>query len=137
MKHLEFELQKAVCRYLDLQYPSILYISDTIASVKLTIPQQCRNSLIQKKGFKCPDLLILEPTSKFSGLFIELKTKSPYKKNGEIFKNDHLLGQQHSMNQLSQKGYLCCFGWRFEVIKKLIDDYLKDNLDIDKNLKIF
>ena len=137
MKHSEFELQKSVCRYLDMQYPNVLYISDTIANLKLTGPQQVRNKLIQKQGFKCPDLLILEPNKSHNGLFIELKTRSPYKKNGEIFKNDHLLGQQHSIDQLNQKGYLCCFAWEFEVIKKLIDDYLKDNLDIDENLKIF
>ena len=137
MKHSEFELQKAVCRYLDMQHPNVLYISDTIANLKLTVPQQVRNKLIQKQGFKCPDLLILEPNKSHNGLFIELKTKSPYKKNGEIFKNDHLLGQQHSIDQLNQKGYLCCFAWEFEDIKKLIDDYLKDNLDIDENLKIF
>lgn len=125
MKHLEFELQKAVCKYLDLQHPNVLYISDTIASVKLTIPQQFRNSLIQKKGFKCPDLLILEPKGKFSGLFIELKTKSPFKKNGKIFKNHHLECQQKSMNKLSEKGYLCSFEWDFEVIKKKIDNYVK------------
>lgn len=137
MKHSEFELQKAVCRYLDMQYPNVLYISDTIANLKLTGPQQVRNKLIQKQGFKCPDLLILEPNKSHNGLFIELKTKSPYKKNGEIFKNDHLLGQQHSIDQLNQKGYLCCFAWGFEDIKKLIDDYIENKLDIDKNLKLF
>lgn len=133
MKYSEFELQKAVCRYLDFKYREVLYISDTIANLKLTVPQQVRNKLIQKQGFKCPDLLILEPNKSHNGLFIELKTKSPYKKNGEIFKNDHLLGQQHSIDHLNQKGYFCCFAWEFEVIKKLIDDYLKDNLDIDEN----
>lgn len=126
MKHLEFELQKAVCRYLDMQYPNVLYVSDTIANVKLTIPQQCRNSLIQKKGFKCPDLLILEPNRNYGGLFMELKAKSPFKKNGELFTNKHLEGQYNSMADLSRKGYLCSFEWEFNVIKKKIDEYLKD-----------
>ena len=94
MKHPEYKLQKAVCQYLEMQYPNVLFLSDTIASVKLTMQQAVRNKAIQKKGFKCPDLLILEP-SKFGhcGLFLELKIKSPFKKNGEVYENDHLKGQ--------------------------------------------
>ena len=79
-KQPEFEIQKAICDYLELQYPKVLFLSDTIASIKLTIPQQVRNKSIQKEGFKCPDLLILEPRGKYAGLFIEIKVVTPYKK---------------------------------------------------------
>lgn len=96
-KQPEFELQKSICKWLDLQYPNILYLSDTIASVKLTMPQQQRNKSIQKKGFKCPDLLILQPNDIYHGLFIELKVKSPYKKDGTLFKDEHLEEQQKQL----------------------------------------
>jgi len=91
MKHQEYILQKAVCRFLELQYPNVLFLSDTIGNVKLTELQASRNKAIQKKDFKCPDLLILEPNKFYKGLFIELKIKSPYKLNGELLKNDHFI----------------------------------------------
>lgn len=122
----EYQLQKQVCAYLNAQYPDVLYLSDTIASVRLTMPQAMRNKAIQKNGFKCPDLLILEPKNGYSGLFIELKTESPYKKDGTLKKSDHLEGQKETMLQLFSKGYWTQFSWGFEMTKKVIDDYLKE-----------
>lgn len=122
-KQPEFELQKAVCRYLDVQYSSALYLSDTIASIKLTLGQQARNKAIQKNGFKCPDLLILEPRHGFHGLFIELKVKNPFKKNGELRKDVHLEGQMATIQDLQKKGYYACFSTGFEQTKEIIDEY--------------
>jgi len=121
----EFELQKQICSYLKNQYPNVLFLSDTVASLKLTKPQQLRNKAIQKTGFKTPDLLILEPNGKFSGLFIELKVKTIYKKNGfDLLKNEHVEEQALSIEILNNKGYFACFSWGFEMTKKIIDDYL-------------
>jgi hypothetical protein len=127
MKHNEYHLQKAVCQYLNIQYPEVLYLSDTIANLKLSIPHQVRNKAIQKKGFHCPDLLILEPNKHYKGLFIELKTSTPYKLNGEIkaSSKDHLLNQQNTIIKLNEKGYKSFFAWEFETIIKQIDEYLK------------
>jgi hypothetical protein len=126
MKHQEFVLQKAVCRFLETNYPETLFLSDTIANLKLTVPQKVRNKQIQKEGFKCPDLLILEPNKFYKGLFIELKIKSPFKKNGELYSDEHLEVQQQSMNELTEKGYLCFFKWEFDDIKELINWYMKN-----------
>jgi len=127
MKHQEFILQKAVCRYLEMQYKDVLFLSDTIGNIKLTEAQASRNKLIQKDGFKCPDLLILEPNKFYKGLFIELKIKSPFKKDGiTLLKNDHLEAQKLSMEQLTAKGYLCFFKWEFDDIKELINWYMKN-----------
>jgi len=126
MKHPEFELQKQVCKYLDLQWPKILYISDTIAAVKLTMPQAIRNKQIQKQGFKTPDLIIFHPNKYFHGLFLELKVKSPYQRNGQLYSDDHLQGQQDTLNDLSKLGYFAQFAWSFEMAKGIIDNYLKD-----------
>lgn len=124
MKFREYQLQKAVCQYLDLQFPEVMYLSDTVAQVKLTMPQAARNKAIQKEGFKCPDLLILEPRNGWHGLFIELKTKSPFKKDGNLYENEHLKGQAKTIGKLTEKGYLACFSWSFQQTKKIIDDYL-------------
>ena len=123
MKHREYELQVSVCNYLRVAYPKALFMSDTIANVRLTIPQQVRNKKIQKKGFACPDLLILEPNGIHCGLFIELKTKSPYKKNGELYKNEHLENQQDTINDLIMRGYSAQFCWSLDQAIKIIDEY--------------
>lgn len=122
----EFELQKAICRWLNVQYPKVLYLSDTIASVKLTIPQQNRNKLIQKNGFKTPDLLIFEPNKEFKGLFIELKVKSPFKKDGTLLKDEHIESQQKTINDLKQKGYYACFSWSLEMTLDIINRYMSN-----------
>lgn len=128
MKHSEFELQKAVCNYLKLKYPSVLFDSDTIANVKLTAPQQSRNKAIQKEGFKRPDICIYYPTEKYNGLFIELKTETPFKKDGTLKASDHLRGQYETMRQLSSLGYYCSFSWGLEMTIEIIDNYLQEKI---------
>ena len=111
----EYDLQVAICRYLSYQYPSVLFLSDTIASLKLTSTQAGRNKKIQKFGFSTPDLLI------------ELKVETPFKKDGEIkaSKDDHLKNQLESIEKLKAKGYFCCFSWGFDMTKEIMDNYLK------------
>ena len=127
MKHLEYELQVAVCRYLSYQYPDVDFMSDTIANLKLSKTQSVRNKKIQKNNFKCPDILILEPRNNFSGLFIELKLETPFKKDGTIKASakDHLKGQYETIQKLNQKGYSAHFSWGFDMTKEIIDNYLK------------
>ena len=126
MKHEEYELQKSVARYLSYQYPDVDFLSDTIASVKLTERQAGRNKLVQKNGFKCPDVLILEPRKGYCGLFIELKTETPFKKDGTIkaSQKDHLKLQHECLQKLSLKGYKAEFSWSFDMTKQIIDEYL-------------
>lgn len=125
MKHKEFDLQKAVCAYLNVKHPDVLYLSDTVANLKLTMGQAVRNKSIQKYGFKTPDLLILEPRAGYHGLFIELKIKSPFKKNGELLKNDHLEGQQKSIEDLNKKGYYATFSTGMDETIEIIEKYLR------------
>ena len=124
-KQPEYHLQCQVCNYLEWQYPNVLFMTDTIAAVKLTLPQQVRNKKVQKNGFKCPDLTVFHPTGDYAGLFIELKAETPYKKDGTLKKNEHLEGQAATMRDLESKGYQCHFDWSFEQCKDIIDEYLK------------
>ena len=124
MIHHEYLLQKEVCKFLDINYPDVMYMSDTIANVKLTLPQQARNKAIQKEGFKCPDLIIFEPKGMYKGFFIELKIKSPFKKDGGLYKNDHLKAQERTMLDLNKKGYLCFFAWNIKQVQDLINYYM-------------
>lgn len=126
MQHPEYHLQKQVCTFLNAQYPSILYLSDTIAAVKLNKMQAARNKAIQKDGFKCPDLLILEPKGQYKGLFLELKIETPYKRDGVIkaSQNDHLKGQEKTISDLNKKGYLAMFVWNLEMAIEVIKNYM-------------
>jgi len=124
MNHAEYKLQVSVCEYLNTQYPNVKYYSDTIAAVKLTPMQGYRNKQIQKDEFKTPDLTILQPNAMDHGLFIELKIKSPYKANGELYKDEHLEGQQRAIDDLNALGYYACFAWTFEMCKEIIDRYM-------------
>jgi hypothetical protein len=128
MKHEEYELQKQVAIYLSYQYPDVDFLSDTIASIKLSERQAVRNKLIQKSGFKCPDLLILEPRKNYCGLFIELKIETPFKKDGTIKASakDHLKLQHECLQKLTSKGYVAKFSWNFDMTKQIIDEYLKE-----------
>jgi len=123
--HYEFELQKAVAKYLSMKYPKVLFMSDTIANLKLTMGQASRNKLIQKSKFKCPDIIILKPKRGYHGLFIELKIKSPFKKDGTLLKNEHLEGQQRTIEQLNELKYFATFATGFDEAKTIIDNYMK------------
>lgn len=126
MKHDEYHLQKQVCNYLNWSFPEVLYMSDSIASCKLTMVQAVRNKAIQKDGFKCPDIIILEPRNGYHGLFIELKIITPFKKDGTLKKNEHLEGQLKTIDELEAKGYSAFFAVGFNEAKFLIDRYLKN-----------
>ena len=122
MKHQEYDLQKQVCQYLRMQYPKVLFMSDTVASLKLTMGQAVRNKAIQKEGFKTPDLIIFHPNRDFKGLFIELKTESPFNKKGKC-KSPHIQGQHDTIEELSRLGYCANFAWSFDMAKTMIDEY--------------
>ena len=124
MKHDEFKLQQNVCKYLQIKYPNVLFFSDTIANVKLNVYQGARNKSIQKNGFKMPDLVILQPNYYHAGLLIELKIKSPYKQNGELLANEHLQGQQRSMDELNKLGYKALFSVGYDQTIEIIDEYM-------------
>ncbi|WP_312394783.1 hypothetical protein [Chryseobacterium sp.] len=136
MKHSEFDLQKRVCSYLRAVHPDVLFMSDTIASVKLTKMQAVRNKQIQKPDFKTPDLIIFQPKGNFTGLFIELKIESPYKLNGELKSNTHLRDQNKTIEKLKALGYHASFQWEFDKIVKLINWYLslkEERIKVDEN----
>lgn len=142
IKHPEFALQVKICRWLEYNHPKVLFMSDTIANLKLTASQATRNRLIQKSDFRVPDLIILEPNQKYKGIFFELKKESPFKKDGSlkmqkvmkktrggVYAYNHLEEQENSMKQLRSKGYFATFCWSFEDFIQTFEDYLKNRLD--------
>lgn len=138
----EYSLQVAVCRYLNLKYPQLLFLSDTVANVKLTPAQGGRNAAIQKRDFSCPDIIIFQPNQKYNGLFMELKVNSPYNRDGTLRKQkvvvkkggivvdeyDHLEEQARAMRMLRDRGYWADFVWSLDEAMRIIDKYMEDKL---------
>jgi hypothetical protein len=127
-KQSEYNLQKQICEYLKYKYPNILFLTDTVAAIRLTPMQGKRNKDVQKQGFKTPDLLILEPKGNYAGLMIELKIENPFYKGQfiEIKSNEHIKEQADSLFKLNIKRYCACFAWSFDMAKAIIDDYMKE-----------
>lgn len=123
-KQPEYELQVAVTKFISWQWPSVFFLSDVKAAVKLTIPQQVRLKKIQKEGFNCPDLIIFEARRGYNGMFLELKAESPFKKDGKLKSSEHLQYQQNTILALGKRGYHAAFYWDFETIKTEINWYL-------------
>jgi len=128
-KQLEQKLQEAICKYLDLQYPNVIYTSD-LSGIKLTIGSAVKAKKTRCKHFKIPDLLILEPNDYHKGLFFEIKKDKSevYLKNGDMSKSKHIFEQNKTIQVLRNKGYKAMFVWDFNQAKTEIDNYIHNLL---------
>jgi len=119
-------IHKQVCQYIRMQYPGILFNSDMAGAMKLTIGQAVQiKSLRSNRGF--PDIAIYEPRGNYHGLFIELKKDGEklFKRDGITPITDHVAEQMKCMEELSKRGYFCCFCIGFDHAKLMINNYLK------------
>ena len=119
----EESLHIAICKYIKLQYPKIVFTSES-SGLRLTIGQ-AKKLKDMRSSNALPDILILEPSRGRHGLFLEVKTESPFKKNGKIKSNAHLQEQHDMLNILVEKGFDACFVWDFEMAKEIIYDYVE------------
>jgi len=125
-KHPEYALQTQVCNYLKIKYKEVLFMSDTMASLKLTQAQAIRNKAIQKPNFKTPDLIIFHPKKQYNGMFLELKVATPFLKDGLTPKTEHIARQLKTIKELRYLGYYANFGVGFDDCKKQIDLYFNN-----------
>lgn len=120
----EFELQAALSHYLRAQFPGVPFLSDVRASLKLTIPQQVRAKKIQADGFACPDMVIFIPKNGGGAMFLELKAETPWRRDSDLKKGEHLARQWETIQRLRELGYHADFYWDFEMAKAAIREYL-------------
>ena len=138
----EHNLYEQIARYLQQQYPDVIYRFDLAADIKLTPGQAAKHHILHpKRGY--PDLLIAESSENvnskdwngivrewgfYFGLYLEIKTESnsPYKKDGILKKDQHLEEQAEMLEKLRARGYKAEFGVGFEGCKKIIDEYLRN-----------
>jgi len=121
---MEKDVHLAVVNYLKLQYPGVLFRSDTGAGMKLTIGQAKAQKAIQN-GMAWPDLFIAYPNSKYHGLFLELKDGSVKLRGAKgYYKSEHIANQQNCLDELIGFGYYAVFAVGFDRAKETIDWYL-------------
>ena len=127
-KASEESLQVAVSTYLRLQYPGVMFTSES-SGIRLTMGQAVKAKK-QRSQRGLPDMMILEPKGEYHGLMIELKRagQSPYKvKDGSLKAGEHLEEQAAAIRKLISKGYAACFCVGFDEAKRRIDTYMNLN----------
>lgn len=131
----EHQLYEQIARYLQLQYPDVIYRFDLAADMKLTVGQAAKHKRLHpRRGY--PDLFIAEPKIRAGfedtwqyeslGLFIELKKEGTriYKKDGSPA-SEHIAEQLKVLEDLGKRGYYCYMVAGFDEAKEVIDDYMK------------
>lgn len=129
-KQKEEKVQIAICKYLRLQYPNVIFTCDLASGMKLPIHIAAKNkSMRSSRGL--PDLFVAwtkpamyEGDEGYGGLFLEIKTSKHRLKNGGISKTEHHSEQEAILKQLREQGYKAEFACGFDEAKKLIDEYL-------------
>ena len=114
MKHLEQQIQMALVQWIRLQYPHRLL---TISGAGL-ITNAKTGSKMKKLGYNAgyPDLFIPEPTSKYYGLFIEMKSAKGYPTPEQKF----------WISELNKRNYKAVICHSFNEAKNVIDDYFSE-----------
>ena len=107
----EYQLQKAVCKYLDLQ--NVLYCGSMGGNYQahMSVRMRAKNSGY-KRGF--PDLFIYEPKGKWHGLAIELK----------VGYNKATIEQLNWIKNLTEKGYVASVCVGIDEALRVIEGYL-------------
>jgi hypothetical protein len=114
----------AVCKYLKLQYPNVIFRTDFAAGMKMSIGQAMKQKAMQSER-AYPDLFIAEARGGHGGLFLELKKdNSIYKKDGTLRSDPHLQEQKNTITRLKIRGYWAEFACGFEEAKAIIDMYM-------------
>lgn len=124
MKKQEERLHENICQYIRMQYPDVIFTSDS-SGVRLTIGQAVKmKKLRSEKGI--PDLIILEPRVNYHGLILELKRENEtvFLKDGSLSKDAHIQEQDKILTRLAKKGYLAIFVVGFDKAKHMINYYM-------------
>lgn len=132
----EHNLYEQIARYLQLQYPNVIYRFDIAADLKLTMGQAAKHKRLHpERGY--PDLFIAESSTNIwnspvrewglhFGLYIEIKKDGEKltKKDGS-WRTPHIAEQAEMLERLRQAGYRAEFGVGFSECKQIIDEYLR------------
>ncbi len=120
----EQTLHEAVCRYIKLQYPDVMFNSD-MSGFRLTQGQAIRAKKMRStNGY--PDIVIYEARGVYFGLFVELKDEGVkiFKRNGSC-STKHIEQQMDVINRLVRIGYYAYMAAGWDDTINMIDWYMK------------
>ena len=123
----EDHLQKAVCNYLDTQYPKIKWYHAANEGKRSPFERFKAKYLGLKSGV--PDICICAARNGYHGLYIELKalTMKPGKRDKMIIDYKGKLSEEQKvwLADLEDEGYKAVPAWGFDETKAIIDESLK------------
>jgi hypothetical protein len=118
----ERALQLQVCQFMKMRYPKIMFWSND-SGEKKSIGLAKLNKRM-RSGSKIPDLWISEARGGFHGLYIELKTTSPFKLDGKLKSNPHTEAQSKMLDELYERGFMAAFGVGLDKTIAIINLYM-------------
>lgn len=129
----EQNMQKQVCHYLKLQYPNIMFRSDTSSGRWEYNRRDLAAKIIYNSSKSWPDLFIYEPRMvagvQYAGLALELKKEGTTiivtrgERRGHLTSNPHIQEQAILLKELKARGYYANFAVGFDQAKRIIDWY--------------
>ena len=120
----EQQMHRSLCAWLKIAYPCAYFDSDPSG---LRVSVGLRAILKSTRSNHAHlDLFIAEPRGQYHGMFIELKSKTPFKKDGTLKKDAHLESQAQTMANLTTRGYYCIHAWNVDDAIKEIRWYLNN-----------
>ena len=123
----EKQLHKAICKYIDLQYPDVIYLSDP-SGMRVTPGLMMEIKAKRCKRYALPDLIILHTNKQYKGMMIEIKKdlSQIVTKSGDIRKSKHVQDQLRTLERLQELGYAAIFGVSFEQMQSAINQYMNE-----------
>lgn len=120
---LEGVEQNKFQEWLRQNYPDVRFTADFVGHAE-SLKNICH--IHRATDFTTPDLMIFEPAHGYHGIFMEFKTRvfRLYKKDGNLYKQEHIADQLKTLLDLREKGYYADFVPGAAHAKKLWQAYL-------------
>ncbi len=130
MKNSEDIVQLAIVTYLKLQYPQVRFMANYLSGARLPIYLAKKAKRLGQAGQGTPDLFIFYKNDKYSMLVLELKAdnSNPFKLNGMLKTNEHLIKQSKYITYLNTQGAYASFSTGVSEAIELIDKYMQNEL---------
>ena len=130
MKNAEDIVQLAVVNYLRLKYPKVRFLANYLSGARLPIYLAKKGKALGQAGQGTPDLFIFFNNGKYTSLAIELKAegKTPYKKDGVLKSDEHLIKQNEYLCYLNSIGFYATFCVGIDKAILTIDKYMTNEL---------
>jgi len=122
----ERKIHKRIVGYLKTAHPQVRFCSTLDGEKFGSFQAQAVRALQWGRGI--PDLLIFHPTQLYTGLALEIKKDTVFRKDGKLKAGEHLAEQQDWLDYFSNIGWCARFGCGFSQSIDIIDSYFSNNL---------